>query len=60
MLTSIETFLRGKKTYLVAVAAGAALTALYLGYIDQVTANWILSALGVTGVVTFRAAINGK
>ncbi|MDZ4254245.1 MAG: hypothetical protein U1A72_16885 [Sulfuritalea sp.] len=50
-------FLSGKKTYLVAIAAGAVIAAQQLGWLDAEAANTILAALGVGGAVTLRQAI---
>lgn len=49
--------LSGKKTYLVAAAAAIVQFLVMIGTLDQETANYILSILGIGGVVTMRAAI---
>jgi ABC-type sugar transport system ATPase subunit len=49
--------LSGKKTYILAIAAGVTLAAQLAGFIDEGTAAAILSFLGVGGAVTLRSAI---
>jgi len=54
MLTKL---LSGKKTYLVALAAGIVIFLQMIGAIDYDLASTLLSLLGVTGLVTLRAGI---
>ncbi len=50
-------FLDGKKTYFVAAAAGAVVALRIGNVIDDELTRALLGLLGVTGVVTVRAAI---
>jgi hypothetical protein len=51
------TFLRGKKTYIVAVCIGIVAVCQYLGYITKEVADILYGLLAGTGVITARAAI---
>jgi hypothetical protein len=53
-----EVMLKGWKTYLVAVAMGAATIAKSLGYIDDATYITIMGFLNGTGFATMRAAVS--
>jgi hypothetical protein len=50
--------LKGKKTYLVALAAGLVVVAVHLGYITSDMGNTILGLLGATGLATLRAGVS--
>ena len=56
MLTTIQTFLNGKKTYISAVAGAAVLIAVYQGYIDAEIGNQVLVLLGFAGLAALRAS----
>ncbi|MEQ8504573.1 MAG: hypothetical protein RIB80_04555 [Rhodospirillales bacterium] len=51
-------FLKGKKTYLVAVAAGIVTVVQALGYIDAEMAATIYGLLGAGGLATLRAGVS--
>lgn len=57
MNSTIE-YLKGKKTYIVGVAAAITVGAQVAGLISPDTANTLLSMLGVGGLITLRAAIS--
>jgi len=50
-------FLKGKKTYLVALGIAIATGALQMGWIDQKTYEWIIGILGAGGLAAIRAGI---
>lgn len=50
-------WLKGKKTYIVAVAAGIATIAAALGYIDNSVYTTIMGLLGAGGLATMRAGV---
>ena len=50
--------LQGKKTYLVALAAGLVAFAVQMGYITKELGETILMALGAAGLATLRAAVS--
>lgn len=56
MLTTIQTFLEGKKTYLSAVGGAAVLVAVYFGYVDAEIGNQVLVLLGFAGLAALRAS----
>ena len=51
-------FLKGKKTYLIAILIGIASTFHYLGYIDTQAYTAILGLLGAGGFASLRAGIS--
>jgi hypothetical protein len=57
-MNNLIKLLRGKKTYLVVLAACVAYGAHLLGYIDQDLFTKLLEALGIAGVAALRDAIN--
>lgn len=50
-------FLKGKKTYLIAMAIGALTALKALGFIDEATYQTILGLLGAGGLMTLRAGV---
>lgn len=50
--------LKGKKTYIVAIAIGMLTTANTLGYIDDETFKMLLGLLNGVGLMTISAKIN--
>lgn len=50
--------LQGKKTYLVALAAGLVAFAVHMGYITKDLGETIMLALGAAGLATLRAAVS--
>ena len=50
-------FLKGKRTYIVVILGGLVFVAMQLGFIDATMGNKILEFLGLTAVITLRAAI---
>jgi len=57
-MSFILNLLSGKKTYSIALVAAAVQFAVMVGWLDQETANYILTFLGIGGVATMRAAIS--
>lgn len=53
----LRKFLKGKKTYLVAIAAGGVLALQLMNVVDPETANSLYKILGVTGLVTLKAGM---
>lgn len=53
-------FLRGKKTYAVAVAIGVVVVSEYLGWIDAQTAITLYGLLSAGGVASLRDAIRPR
>jgi|ETNmetMinimDraft_26_1059896.scaffolds.fasta_scaffold00917_12 hypothetical protein len=51
--------LKGKKTYIVAIAVGLVTVALQLRFIDMEMAQMLYGLLGATGIATLRAGIKG-
>ncbi|MEO2054696.1 MAG: hypothetical protein ABGX83_05295 [Nitrospira sp.] len=49
--------LKGKKTYIIAIAAGLVVAAEAMGYINGEFAAQILTFLGIGGAVAMRAGI---
>ena len=50
-------FLKGYKTYWVALGIGAATAALQMGWIDESTYKWIMTFLVPGGVMAMRAGM---
>lgn len=50
--------LKGKKTYVIALAIGLVTAAEFLGWIDMATAATLYGLLGAGGLVTLRMAVN--
>jgi hypothetical protein len=57
-MAEILKWLAGKKTYLIAIAAGIIVTLNVMGYIEDTLANKILDYLGVGIIFTLRSAIS--
>ena len=57
-IIAIYNWFVGKRTYIVAIAAGVVITLQVLGYISADTATNILKYLGVAGTITMAAKIN--
>lgn len=57
MLSKIESFLDGKKTYIVAILAGAGTIATALGYHIP---EWVWAGLATLGLGAVRSAIDTK
>lgn len=57
MLSKIETFLDGKKTYIIAILAGAGTVAMALGYHIP---EWVWTALAALGLGAVRSSIGNK
>lgn len=57
-LKTMINFLKGKKSYLVAIAIGAVTTLHSLGYIDDETFKTILGILNSLGMAALAAKIN--
>tara|TARA_Y100000310_G_scaffold242266_1_gene246411 strand:- start:3125 stop:3292 length:168 start_codon:yes stop_codon:yes gene_type:complete len=51
-------FLKGKKTYMIALAVGLVTAAQVLGWIDADTYKVVLGFLGAGGLATLRAGVN--
>lgn len=58
MINKIRELLSGRKTYLVAIAAGVIFVLARLGHITIEIENTLYAALGITGLVTLRAGVN--
>lgn len=56
-MLDILKFLSGKKTYIVSVLALGVIALWLFGVIEQEAAEKMLTALGVSGMITLRAAI---
>ena len=52
--------LKGKKTYIVAIAAGVVVVARGLGFVDDAVMQVALGLLGFTGLATLRHGISNK
>ena len=50
-------YLKGKKTYILAVVALITIAGNLLGYIDADTANVLLTVFGFGGLITLRSAL---
>lgn len=50
-------FLKGNRTYLLAIAALITVAASLFGTIDEQTANILLTIFGFGGMITLRAAV---
>ena len=59
-MKQIIDFLKGKKTYIVAILGGVAFILYQLGYVDGETFKWICGMLGITLPMTLHAAISRK
>lgn len=57
VVSLVITLLRGNKTYLVTAAMALVPVAVSFGWIDQETANWLLSLLTPAGIATLRAGV---
>lgn len=51
-------FLKGKKTYIIAIVAGVVVTMGMLGFIDENTQKALLGFLGAGGLATLRAGVS--
>jgi hypothetical protein len=56
-IKNILNFLKGKKTYFIAILVGLVAVAQYLGFIDNTVAVVLYGLLGATGTATLRAGI---
>lgn len=54
------TFLKGKKTYILAILLGLATVAQALGWIDAHTFSVVAGLLGAGGAATLRSAIDNS
>lgn len=53
-------FLKGRKTYIIAIFGGIATAVHLLGYIDGETYGVIMGALGAGGLATLRMGVAAK
>jgi hypothetical protein len=51
-------FLKGKKTYILAVLGAGVVGAYFLGFLDMTTANMLLGLLGFGGLAALRSGMN--
>lgn len=57
LLKLLRNFLKGKKTYITALAGGVVFVLARLGYITPELEVTLYTALGIVGVATLRASI---
>lgn len=55
VLKKVKDFLKGKKTFLIASAAGLVVALKLSGVVDEETANTVLTLLGFGGLATLKA-----
>lgn len=58
--SSMLTFLKGKRTYILATLGLITIGANWLGFIDLSSANLLLGMFGFGGLITLRSAVQGS
>lgn len=53
-------FLKGYKTYIIAILGGILSVCLKLGYIDATTYEWLMGVLGSLGLATLRLGVTAS
>lgn len=57
-MNGVINFLKGKKTYAVAIAVGVVAAVSFMGWIDSDTAAILYGLLGAGGIASLRAAVD--